>query len=157
MQPPKRILFVCLGNICRSPAAEAVLREKARARELAIVVDSAGVGGWHVGEPPDRRMVVALKRRGYDVGKRVARRVGSADFRNFDYMLAMDLKNLADLMALAPARRSADLRLFLDFAQTDQRETPDPYHGRDAEFEDVLDLIEKGVEAFLDHLERDKG
>lgn len=157
MQPPKRILFVCLGNICRSPAAEAILAAKARARDLAVFVDSAGVGGWHVGEPTDRRMIAALKRRDYVIGRRVARRVGSADFRNFDYMLAMDLKTLADLMALAPARRTADLRLFLDFAQTETRETPDPYHGGDADFEAALDLIETGVAAFLDHLERDKG
>ena len=158
MPPPvRRVLFVCLGNICRSPAAEAVFRARAAAEEIPVFVDSAGVGGWHIGEPPEQRMVAACRRRGYDLGTRVARQVTAEDFTSFDYMLAMDLKILADLMALAPARRVADLRLFLDFADTDLREAPDPYYGCDADFETVLELIEKGAEAFLDHLARDRG
>lgn len=153
----KRILFVCLGNICRSPAAEGVLRAKAAEREFAVFVDSAGVGGWHVGEAPDRRMAAVCRRRGYDIATRMARQVSSEDFSAFDYMLAMDLGNLADLMAFAPARRTADMRLFLDFADVETREVPDPYYGGDDGFETTVDLIEKGAEAFLDHLERDRG
>lgn len=158
MPPPmKRVLFVCLGNICRSPAAEAVFRVRAAERDFPVFVDSAGTGGWHVGEAPDARMLAVCRRRGYEVATRMARQVSSEDFQTFHYMLAMDMQNLHDLMALAPARRLADLRLFLDFADTDEREAPDPYYGCDADFETVVDLIEKGADAFLDHLERDRG
>lgn len=153
----KRILFVCLGNICRSPAAEAVFAAKAKARELATRSASAGTGGWHAGEPADSRMIAACRRRGYDVSGHRARQVTAEDFQSFDYILAMDFSNLANLAALAPARRSADLRLFLDFAGGEIRETPDPYYGSAKDFVRVLDLIETGVEAFLDHLERDRG
>jgi protein-tyrosine phosphatase len=150
----KRILFVCLGNICRSPAAEGVLARRAKERDLEIFVDSAGTGGWHAGEPPDSRMIAACRRRGYDIARQRARQVEAADFVAFDYLLAMDLANQADLLALAPAGRKADIRLFLDFADTARRETPDPYYGDEAAFEDALDLIEAGAEALLDHLER---
>lgn len=150
----QRILFVCLGNICRSPAAEGVLARKAKERGLDVFVDSAGTGGWHAGEPPDSRMIAACGRRGYDIARQRARQVEAADFADFDYMLAMDLSNQADLLALAPSGRKADIRLFLDFADTARRETPDPYYGGSAAFEDVLDLIEAGADAFLDHLER---
>lgn len=150
----KRILFVCLGNICRSPAAEGVLAAKAKARGLEVFVDSAGTGGWHAGEAPDPRMIAACLRRGYDISRQRAWQVETADFAAFDIMLAMDLSNQADLLALAPPGRKADIRLFLDFADTAQRETPDPYYGGGAAFEATLDLIEAGAEAFLDHLER---
>lgn len=150
----KRVLFVCLGNICRSPAAEGVLAFKAKRRDLDVFVDSAGVGGWHAGEPPDPRMIAACRRRGYDIARQRARQVAAEDFEAFDFMLAMDLSNHADLLALAPARRNADIRLFLDFADTAQRETPDPYYGGDEGFETVLDLVERGADGFLDHLER---
>lgn len=149
-----RVLFVCLGNICRSPAAEGVFARKAKERDFQVFVDSAGTGGWHAGEPPDSRMIAACRRRGYDIARLRARQVVVADFAEFDVMLAMDLNNHADLLALAPVGRKADIRLFLDFADTTRRETPDPYYGDTAAFEDALDLIELGVDAVLDHLER---
>lgn len=148
-----RILFVCLGNICRSPAAEAVLRAKAQARGLEIVVDSAGTGGWHQGDPADARMLRASARRGYRLDHHRARQVELSDFYRFDVLLAMDLKNHAGLLAMAPPDRGCDIRLFLDFADGEVREAPDPYYGGERGFEVVLDLIERGAEAFLDHVE----
>lgn len=149
----KRVLFVCLGNICRSPAAEAVLRTRARSRGLDLVIDSAGTGGWHQGDPADARMIRAAARRGYRLDHHRARQVELSDFYSFDVLLAMDLRNHADLLAMSPPNRECDIRLFLDFADTDRRETPDPYYGGDKGFEDVLDLLETGAEAFLDHIE----
>lgn len=149
----KRILFVCLGNICRSPAAEGVLLAKARNRGVKVYIESAGTGAWHVGDPPDSRMIKAAATRGYDLAYQRARKVDPADFYEFDYLLAMDLANHTDLMELAPPNRSADIRLFLDFADCETRETPDPYYGGEGGFERVLDLIELGAAGFLDHLE----
>ncbi|MDZ7626959.1 MAG: low molecular weight protein-tyrosine-phosphatase [Parvularculaceae bacterium] len=149
----KRVLFVCLGNICRSPAAEAVLRAKAAERSLPLYVDSAGAGGWHQGDPADDRMIRASARRGYRLDHHRARQVEAGDFRNFDLLLAMDLSNHSALLAMAPPDRRCDIRLFLDYADTALRETPDPYYGGERGFEEVLDLIEKGAEALLDHLE----
>jgi len=148
-----RILFVCLGNICRSPAAEGVLRAKARERGLKIYIESAGTGAWHVGDPPDARMIKAAGKRGYDLSHQRARKVQDADFYEFDYVLAMDLSNQTDLLEMAPPNRDADIRLFLDFADCETRETPDPYYGGTTGFEQVLDLVELGAEGFLDHLE----
>ncbi len=149
----KRILFVCLGNICRSPAAEGVMRAKARRRGLKLYIESAGTGAWHAGDPPDARMMRAAKRRGYDLSYQRARKVTDADFFEFDFLLAMDLANHTDLLELAPPNRECDIRLFLDFADCETRETPDPYYGGDQGFERVLDLIEEGAEAFLNYLE----
>ena len=149
----KRILFVCLGNICRSPAAEGVLRAKAIERGLNLYIDSAGTGAWHVGDPPDARMIKAAGKRRYDISHQRARKVEFADFYEFDYVLAMDLSNQTDLLTMAPPNRECDIRLFLDFADGDIRETPDPYYGGEDGFAYVLDLIENGAEGFLDHLE----
>ncbi len=149
----KRILFVCLGNICRSPAAEAVLRAKSAARRLDLIIDSAGTGGWHQDDPADARMIRAGARRNYRLDFHRARQVSLSDFYNFDVLLAMDLKNQMDLLAMAPPTRERDIRLFLDFAGGRIRETPDPYYGSERDFDDVLDLIETGAEAFLDHIE----
>lgn len=149
----KRVLFVCLGNICRSPAAEAVLRAKARSRGLDLGIESAGTGGWHQGDPADVRMTRAAARRGYRLDHHRARQVILADYYSFDILLAMDLKNHADLLAMAPPNRNCDIRLFLDFAGGGVRETPDPYYGGEQEFEEALDLIETGADAFLDHIE----
>lgn len=152
----KRILFICLGNICRSPAAEGVLRAKARDRGMKIYIESAGTGAWHAGDPPDGRMIKAAAKRGYDLSHQRARKVTDADFFEFDYLLAMDLSNHTDLLDLAPPNRECDIRLFLDFADCETRETPDPYYGGDQGFEHVLDLIELGAEGFLDHLEDER-
>lgn len=149
----KRVLFVCLGNICRSPAAEAILRAKAAARGIDVVIESAGTGGWHQGDPADARMIRAAARRGYRLDHHRARQVALADFYSFDMLLAMDLSNHGDLLTIAPPDRGCDIRLFLDFAGGDVRETPDPYYGGERGFEEVLDLIERGAEAFLDHIE----
>lgn len=149
----KRILFVCLGNICRSPAAEGVLRTKARDRGIDVYIDSAGTGGWHEGDPPDGRMIKTSARRGYDIAHQRARKVSDADFFEFDILLAMDLSNHTDLLDLAPPNRECDIRLFLDFADCAERETPDPYYGGDSGFDHVLDLIEQGADGFLDYLD----
>ena len=149
----KKILFVCLGNICRSPAAEGVLRSKAKDRGLDLVIDSAGTGGWHAGDPPDGRMIKAAAKRGIDISYQRARQVDLSDFYQFDYLLAMDMSNHTDLLELAPPNRECDIRLFLDFADCIERETPDPYYGGHDGFERVLDLIERGADGFLDHLE----
>lgn len=160
----KRILFVCLGNICRSPAAEGVLRAKARKRGVEVYIESAGTGAWHAGDPPDARMIKAAGARGYDLSRQRARQVALSDFYEFDYLLAMDLSNHTDLMETAPPNRACDIRLFLDFADFsglpafaggETRETPDPYYGAAGGFEYVLDLIELGAEGFLDHLEEE--
>lgn len=150
-----RVLFVCLGNICRSPTAEGVLRA-ITAREfprLLLDVDSAGTANYHVGEPPDRRTVAAARRRGYDLGGLRARQVAPADFTRFDYVLAMDHANLAELERLRPAAATAKLSLFLEFAPEAQvLDVPDPYYGGIEDFERVLDLCELAARGLLTRL-----
>ncbi|MEL7492305.1 MAG: low molecular weight protein-tyrosine-phosphatase [Pseudomonadota bacterium] len=153
----KKILVVCLGNICRSPAAQGVLQQKAEERNLKMFIDSAGTGAWHAGNAPDARMTKAAARRGYDLSRQKARQVELADFYEFDLVLAMDLSNQQDLLALAPPNRECDISLFLDFAEGDVRETPDPYYGGADGFDHVLDLVEKGAEGLLDYIEDDSG
>lgn len=149
----KRILLVSLGNVCRSPAAEGVLRAKARERGMNFYIDSAATGGWHTGDPPDARMIRAAARRGYDISYRRARQVELSDFYDFDFILAMDLRNQNELLSMAPPDRRCDIRLFLDFADSEPREALDPYYGGASEFQRTLDLVEQGVEGFLDYLE----
>ena len=152
----KRILFVCLGNICRSPTAEGVLRALA-AREfshLPVYVDSAGTANYHVGEPPDRRTVAAARGRGYDLSALRARQVSPSDLVEFDYVLAMDRANLGALELLAGATR-AHLGLFLEFAAgCDTDEVPDPYYGGEGDFQRVVDLCEAGARGLLRHISR---
>lgn len=141
-----RILFVCLGNICRSPTAESVFRAIAARElpELTLTIESAGTAGYHVGEPPDRRMCEAAARRGYDLTAMRARVVEPRDFETFDVILAMDRQNLSTLRRRAPEQARDRLRLFLEFApDTGVAEVPDPYYGGANGFEHVLDLIEK--------------
>jgi low molecular weight protein-tyrosine phosphatase len=149
------VLFVCLGNICRSPTAEGVLRGIA-AREfsgLKLVVDSAGTANYHVGEPPDRRTVAAARRRGYDLGGLRARQVLREDFTRFDFVLAMDRANLSELTRLRPERAAARLALFLEYApEAGELEVPDPYYGGVEDFERVLDLCEVAARGLLTHL-----
>lgn len=150
-----RILFVCLGNICRSPTAEAVLRVIAarEAPELGIEIDSAGTAGYHIGDPPDARSQQAGLRRGYDLAPLRARRVEAADFERFDFILAMDRENLSELQQRAPRGARARLHLFLEFApDAGTVEVPDPYYGGPNGFEHVLDLVEAASSGLLRHL-----
>jgi protein-tyrosine phosphatase len=147
-----RILFVCLGNICRSPTAEAVLRELAQreAAGIAVEVDSAGTHGYHAGDPPDERAIAAARRRGYELSALRARIIEPVDFERFDLVVAMDEEVQARLLRLAPAARAAQVRLFLEFAPgLGRRDVPDPYYGGAAGFEDVLDLVEEGARGLL--------
>ncbi len=150
-----RILFVCLGNICRSPTAEGVVRGIA-AREfpgLPLYLDSAGTANYHVGEPPDRRTIAAARRRGYELAALRARQIALSDFSGFDYVLAMDRANLDELGRFAPPEVRAHMGLFLEFAPgLESDEVPDPYYGGTEDFERVLDLCESGARALLRRL-----
>ena len=150
-----KILFVCMGNICRSPTAEGVLRHlvEARGLESRILIDSAGTHGYHAGEPPDPRTVAAAARRGYDLSGIRARRVAANDFLEFHHILAMDQENLTYLRPLKPEGAIADTRLFLEFSRRfPERDVPDPYYGGARGFDYVLDLVEDATDGFLDHL-----
>ena len=150
-----RILFVCLGNICRSPTAEVVLRSLAarEAPDLVLEVDSAGTAGYHLGEPPDPRTRQAAARRGYDLTALRARIVEPGDFERFDLVLAMDRENLRVLRRRAPDSAHERLRLFLEFApQGGIEDVPDPYYGGPNGFEEVLDLVESAARGLLAHL-----
>lgn len=146
-----RVLFVCLGNICRSPTAEGVLRHKLREAGLAdqVEVASAGTGDWHVGKAPDTRSQAAAKLRGYDLSAQRARQVTRADFASYDLILAMDNSNLRHLKALQPAQGKAELDLFLRRYQSPIDEVPDPYYDGEQGFEQVLDLIERASDLLV--------
>lgn len=140
-----RILFVCLGNICRSPTAEGVLRHLATATApgMPIEIDSAATGDYHTGSPPDTRSQRAARRRGIEIGALRARQICADDFHRFDLILAMDEANLRELRTLKPINSRATLRLFMDYAKDQRRsEVPDPYMGGERDFETVLDLTE---------------
>lgn len=149
------VLFVCLGNICRSPTAEAVFRAKAQRAGLAarLAIDSAGTGAWHLGDPPDWRAMAHAEQRGYDLTKLRARQVHRDDFARFDWIFAMDRSNLADLERLRPRDYAGHLGLFLDLVpHLRGRDVPDPYDGGEDGFETVLDLIEAASAAFIARL-----
>lgn len=149
------VLFVCLGNICRSPTAEGVFRRLVQERQLeaAITIDSAGTGDWHIGRPADMRAAKAALTRGYDLSALRARQAVAEDFYHFDYILAMDSANLNNLRELAPDDYAGHLGLFLEFSGQDRyTEVPDPYYGGDQGFELVLDLIEDASEGLLRHI-----
>ena len=152
---PTRILFVCLGNICRSPTAEVVFRAAAARAGLAsrVEIDSAGIGEWHVGNPPDYRAITHAARRGYDLKALRARQVSPADFARFQWILAMDRSVLGSLAELRPSQYDGQLALFLDLAPTlGVRDVPDPYDEGPEVFERMLDLIEAGSAAFAAQL-----
>jgi len=154
--PPERsVLFVCMGNICRSPTAEAVFRATAEREAIAhhLCIDSAGTGSWHVGEAPDRRAAAAAQKRGYDMNAKRGRQVSEEDFQRFGWIFAMDEDNLRRLEELRPADYEGHLGLFLDLvADADVREVPDPYYGGPQGFEHVLDLIERASDALVARL-----
>ena len=150
-----RVLFVCLGNICRSPTAEVVLRTRAlrAGMQHRIQVASAGTGDWHVGMPPDRRAIAHAAKRGYDLSPVRARQVTAEDFERFDWILAMDQSVLRELKSLQPSSFTGRLGRFLDFApHTGLRDVPDPYYGGASHFERVLDLVEHASDGLLAHL-----
>jgi protein-tyrosine phosphatase len=149
-----RVLFVCLGNICRSPAAEGVFRHLVADAGLSdrFVIDSAGTGAWHIGEPADPRMCAAARRRGVTLTG-VARQVTSEDFDRFDYILAMDTSNLRHLRQRAPSSHRAKVHLFRDFDPLEPGEdVPDPYYGDHKGFDEVLDIVARTARALLAHL-----
>lgn len=151
-----RILFVCMGNICRSPTAEGVMRRLVEDAGLdgRVEIESAGTGGWHAGEPPDRRATLAARRRGITL-EGAARQIRGADFRDFDLVIALDRANLRELLAIAPDEEAAEkIRLLREF---DPRaggdlDVPDPYYGGDRGFETVLDMVEAACRGLLDEL-----
>lgn len=152
-----RVLFVCMGNICRSPTAEGVFRHlvAAQGRSGQIIIDSAGTHDYHVGAAPDVRAQAAAARRGYDLSDLRARQVTRGDFTTFDHVLAMDAANHRLLQQLCPAECRDRLRLVLDFATgTALREVPDPYYGGAQGFEAVLDLVENAAHGLLRHIKK---
>lgn len=147
-----RVLFVCLGNICRSPMAEGVFRKLVTDAGLAdvIEIDSAGTHAYHVDEPPDPRAQAAVRRRGVDISGLHGRKAIAADFTRFDYVLAMDHENYEHLAALAPPQHAHKLRLFLEYAtRCTERAVPDPYFGSANGFDRVLDMIEDAAAGLL--------
>lgn len=154
-----RVLFVCMGNICRSPTAHGVFRKLVEQAGLGdrIEIDSAGTHAYHEGEPPDRRAQETARRRGIDMGDLRARRARAEDFDDFDYILAMDQDNYHSLSALCPEGRGLERRLMLlmDFApQMRTREVPDPYYGASGGFETVYDMVEAAVAGLLEDIRR---
>ncbi len=153
-EAPIKILFVCLGNICRSPTAHGIFEKMVADEGLqgAILVDSAGTGDWHIGKAPDPRASEAAMSRNHDLSHLRARQVRPEDFLEFDYILAMDKQNLLDLRALALPEFKGYLGLFLDYAQGDLDEVPDPYSGGREGFDEVLDLVENTAQGLLSYL-----
>ncbi|XOV78430.1 MAG: low molecular weight protein-tyrosine-phosphatase [Aestuariibacter sp.] len=144
-----RILFVCLGNICRSPTAEAVFKTKAKQAGLNVEVDSAGTIAAHAGEPPDRRSMQAGRKRGYDFAGQYSRKVKQSDFYEFDLIFAMDNANYQDLQSICPSDMQHKIELFLHMIDVKDPQVPDPYYGNGDGFEIVLDLIEQASEQLI--------
>ena len=150
------VLFVCLGNICRSPVAEGVFAHKIEQAGLAdqVEVDSAGTAAWHVGKAPDSRMIKAAGGRGYDLSSLRARQALAEDFNKFDYILAMDQENYDNLCQIRPPKAQAKLALFLDYASgVQETQVPDPYYGGQEDFHHVIDLVEAASDGLIENLE----
>lgn len=147
--PAPSILFVCLGNICRSPLAEGIYRHLTAATSEKPVIASAGIGNWHVGNPPDRRSIKVAASHGIDISRQRARQVQAEDFSAFDLVVAMDSSNLARLFALRPADATAQLHLFADLAFGTNQDVPDPYYGGLADFEEVYSMLFAGCGALV--------
>jgi len=152
---PVSVLFVCMGNICRSPMAEGVLRKRLEERhpQLSVRIDSAGTHSYHAGSAPDPRARTAAARRGIEIGSLRARRFEAADCERFDYILAMDRDNMELLREISDQRYHDKIRLLMDFSLTQRgADVPDPYYGGATGFERVLDLVEEATEALVDEL-----
>ncbi|PNK61546.1 low molecular weight protein-tyrosine-phosphatase [Psychrobacter sp. FDAARGOS_221] len=155
---PKSVLLVCLGNICRSPTAEGIMRQRTAIAGLTLKVDSAGTGDWHIGKHPDERAQKHAKQHGYNISKLVARQVGPKDFVDFDLILAMDAQNLADLEQIKKQAEQqfdsqplARLALMSEVDSTyNKQDVPDPYYGGEDGFEDVITRLESSVDAWID-------
>ncbi|GGC73632.1 low molecular weight protein-tyrosine-phosphatase [Marinobacter halophilus] len=150
------VLFVCLGNICRSPTAEGVFQQLASQQGIAdnLRIDSCGTGNWHIGKAPDARSTEAAGRRGIDISGLRARQINVDDLDRFDYVLVMDRENLADVRDLWHQNGGTEPRLFLEFGDSGQAEVPDPYYGGEDGFERVLDLIHDASTGLLDDIRR---
>jgi protein-tyrosine phosphatase len=151
MTEPVRVLFVCLGNICRSPSAEGVFRSLVEQAGLAnkVHIDSRGTGHWHIGKSPDTRAQEAARRRGIDISGLRARQFRPEDLDSFDYVLVMDRQNLADIKDVWHQNGGTRPALFLEYGRSSHQEVPDPYYGGDEGFETVLDLINEAGEGLL--------
>jgi protein-tyrosine phosphatase len=152
-----RVLFVCMGNICRSPTAEGVFRDKVRKSGMGgqIEIDSAGTHGYHVGNPPDPRARKAAMGRGYDISMLRGRQVTQIDFTKFDYVLAMDRDNLANLLKICPEDQRHKVRLFLSFSRRfPNLNVPDPYYGGANGFEQVLEMVEDAADGLLEDIRK---
>ena len=153
---PTNVLFICLGNICRSPTAHGIFQAMVVNAGLnrEIHIDSAGTSDWHIGEPPDQRSIIRAGERGYDLSMLRARQVQVRDFDQYDYILAMDSFNLSDLEKMKPPTYRGHLGLFLTFStQSKYAEVPDPYHGGKEGFELVLNLVEDAAQGLLQHIQ----
>lgn len=149
----KAVLFVCLGNICRSPLAEAAFRAEAEARGLDVEIDSAGTGDWHVGQAPDERTIATAARHGIDISGYQARQIRRQDFSHYDLILAADRENLRDLQQLCPPGAKAQIALLLDYVHGRHGQAvPDPYYGGPQEFEAVWSLVTVAAKALADAL-----
>jgi protein-tyrosine phosphatase len=151
--PKHAVLFVCLGNICRSPLAEAAFRVEAARLGLDVEIDSAGTGGWHAGEPPDRRAIATAKGHGIDISGYRARKVTAADFRRFSHIVALDFENFSDLQRLRPRDAAAELSLLLDHAPDRAGEAvADPWYGTQADFEVTWSDVTAGAKGLAEKL-----
>lgn len=156
MSESVNVLFVCLGNICRSPSAEGVFRKVVEAAGLAdqVSISSCGTGGWHVGKAPDARAQAAAARRGIDISDLRARQIQPSDLTAFDYVLVMDQQNLADVQRMRERTGGTRPELFLHYGRSSHDEVPDPYYGGETGFETVLDLIQEASEGLLAELRK---